>query len=153
MQTVIIEPFKIIGISIQTTNENNQASKDIAALWGRFMEENLLTKIPNKASSDIYSLYTSYEGDHTQPYTTILGCRVENLDEIPVGMIGKSIVGGKYFKTSTKGDLMQGLIVKKWEKIFGMDLDRTYVADFEIYGKKAQNPSAAEVDVFVGIKG
>lgn len=153
MQTVIIEPFKIIGISIQTTNENNQASKDIAALWGRFMEENLLTKIPNKASSDIYSLYTSYEGDHTQPYTTILGCRVENLDEIPVGMIGKSIVGGKYFKTSTKGDLMQGLIVKQWEKIFGMDLDRTYVADFEIYGKKAQNPSAAEVDVFVGIKG
>lgn len=153
MQTVIIEPFKIIGISIQTTNENNQASKDIAALWGRFMEENLLTKIPNKACSDIYSLYTSYEGDHTQPYTTILGCRVENLDEIPVGMIGKSIVGGKYFKTSTKGDLMQGLIVKQWEKIFGMDLDRTYVADFEIYGKKAQNPSAAEVDVFVGIKG
>ena len=80
MQTVIIEPFKIIGISIQTTNENNQASKDIAALWGRFMEENLLTKIPNKACSDIYSLYTSYEGDHTQPYTTILGCRVgENI--------------------------------------------------------------------------
>lgn len=153
MQTVIIEPFKIIGISIQTTNENNQASKDIAALWGRFMEENLLTKIPNKACSDIYSLYTSYESDHTQPYTTILGCRVESLDEIPVGMIGKSIVGGKYFKTSTKGDLMQGLIVKQWEKIFGMDLDRTYVADFEIYGKKAQNPSAAEVDVFVGIKG
>jgi predicted transcriptional regulator YdeE len=152
MQTVIIEPFKIIGISIQTTNENDQASKDIAALWGRFMEENILTKIPNKIENDIYSLYAAYEGDHTQPYTTILGCRVNKLDEIPIGMIGRSFDGGKYYKTSTKGDLMQGLIVKQWEKIFEMDLNRSYVADFEIYGEKAQNPSAAEVDVYVGIK-
>ncbi|GAB3003349.1 hypothetical protein GCM10027284_21340 [Cyclobacterium sediminis] len=152
MQTVIIEPFKIIGISIQTTNENDQAPKDIAALWGRFMEENTLTKIPNKIENDIYSLYTAYEGDHTQPYTTILGCRVNKLDEIPIGMIGRSFDGGKYYKTSTKGDLMQGLIVKQWEKIFEMDLNRSYVADFEIYGEKAQNPSAAEVDIYVGIK-
>ena len=113
MQTKIIHPFKIIGISIQTTNENDLASKDIAALWGRFMDENFLTKIPNKTGSDIYSLYTSYEGDHTLPYTTIL---------------------------------------KQWEKIFELDLNRTYLADFEIYGEKAQNPLAAEVDFYVGIK-
>ncbi|AEL27682.1 GyrI-like domain-containing protein [Cyclobacterium marinum] len=152
MQTKIIHPFKIIGISIQTTNENDQASKDIAALWGRFMDENLLTKIPNKTGSDIYSLYTSYEGDHTLPYTTILGCKVENLDEIPAGMVGRSFDGGKYFATSAKGNLMQGLIVKQWEKIFELDLNRTYLADFEIYGEKAQNPLAAEVDFYVGIK-
>ena len=47
---------------------------------------------------------------------------------------------------------MQGLIVKQWEKIFELDLNRTYLADFEIYGEKAQNPLAAEVDFYVGIK-
>ena len=31
-----------------------------------------------------------------------------------------------------------------------MELDRTYDADFEILGKKAQNPSAAEVDFMWG---
>ena len=67
-------------------------------------------------------------------------------------MVGKSFNGGTYVKTSSKGDLMQGLIVNHWAKIFEMDLDRTFDADFEIFGEKAQNPSNAEVDFYVGIK-
>lgn len=152
MQTVKIESFNLIGISIRTTNENGQASGEIAELWQKFMSEKIISKIPNKISNDIYSLYTDYESDHTKPYTTILGCKVEILDNIPNGMVGKSFKGGNYIKTSTKGDLMQGLIVNQWAKIFKMKLDRTYEADFEIFGEKAQNPSDAEVDFFVGIK-
>ena len=34
-----------------------------------------------------------------------------------------------------------------------MELDRTYDADFEIFGEKAQNPADAEVEFYVGIKG
>ena len=152
MQTVKIEPFNIIGISIRTTNENGQASKEIAELWGKFMSESILEKIPNKVDKEIYSLYTDYESDHTKPYTAILGCKVENLDNIPSGMIGKSFSGGTYTKTTAKGDLMQGLVVNQWSKIFEMELDRAYDADFEIFGEKAQNPSDAEVDFYVGIK-
>jgi predicted transcriptional regulator YdeE len=152
MQTVKIEPFNFIGISIRTTNENGQASKEIAELWGKFMSESILEKIPNKVDNEIYSLYTDYEGDHTKPYTAILGCKVENLDNIPNGMVGKSFNGGTYTKTTAKGDLMQGLVVNQWSKIFEMELDRTYDADFEIFGEKAQNPSDAEVDFYVGIK-
>lgn len=152
MQKVKIEPFNIIGISIRTTNENGQASKEIAELWSRFMSENIQEKIPNKVDNEIYSLYTDYESDHTKPYTAILGCKVKNLDNIPNGMVGKSFDGGNYVKTTTKGDLMQGLIVNHWSKIFDMDLDRTYDTDFEIFGEKAQNPSDAEVDFYVGVK-
>ncbi|MCL6220882.1 GyrI-like domain-containing protein [Zunongwangia pacifica] len=151
MQTVNIKPFKIIGISIRTTNENAQASKEIAALWEKLMSENLLAKIPNKVGDEIYSLYTHYESDHTKPYTAILGCKVKNLDNIPNGMIGKSFDGGTYVKMTAKGDLMQDFIVNQWAKIFEMNVDRTFVADFEVYGEKAQNPSDAEVDFYVGV--
>ena len=120
MQTVKIEPFKIIGISIRTTNENGQASQEIAELWQRFMSENVISKIPNKIDNAVYSLYTEYESDHTKPYTTILGCKVENLDNVPNGMVGKSFDGGTYSKTTAKGDLMQGLVVNQWSKIFEM---------------------------------
>jgi len=153
MQTVKIEPFKIIGISIRTTNENGQASQEIAELWQRFMSENVISKIPNKIDNAVYSLYTEYESDHTKPYTTILGCKVENLDNVPNGMVGNSFDGGTYSKTTAKGDLMQGLVVNQWSKIFEMELDRTYDADFEIFGEKAQNPADAEVEFYVGIKG
>ena len=152
MQTVKIEPFNIIGIPVSTTNENGQASKEIAELWGKFMSESILEKIPNKVDNEIYSLYTDYEGDHTKPYTAILGCKVESLDNIPNGMVGKPFSGGTYIKTTAKGNLMQGLVVNQWSKIFEMELDRTFDADFEIFGEKAQNPSDAEVDFYVGVK-
>lgn len=152
MQNVKIEPFKFIGIWVRTTNENNQAAKEIAELWQRFMSENVLAKIPNKVDNTVYSLYTDYESNHTQPYTAILGCKVKNLNEIPEGMVGKSFDGGNYVKTTAKGDLMNGLIVNHWSKIFEMELNRTFTADFEVFGEKAQNPSYAEVDFYVAVR-
>ena len=147
-----MKQFKIIGISVRTTNENNQAMSDIPALWNKFLSENLIEKIPNKLSSEIYCIYMEYEKDHTKPYTTLLGCKVENLNEIPKGMIGKEFESGKYQKFITKGDLTKGAVVQDWTKIWNSDLERRYTADFEIYGEKSQNPENAEVEIYVAIK-
>lgn len=142
----------IIGISVRTTNENNQAAIDITDLWGKFMGENVLEAIPNKVDDTIYSIYTNYESDHTKPYTTVLGCKVSTLTSIPDGMIGKSFDGGNYVKLSAKGDLMKGLIINKWIEIWEMDLDRAFTADFEVFGEKAQNPTDAEIDFLIALK-
>ncbi|MBP2615121.1 GyrI-like domain-containing protein [Chryseobacterium jejuense] len=152
MNNVKIEPFKVIGIAVRTTNENEQAAKDIPVLWEKFMQENVLENIPNKIDNTVYSIYTDYEKDHTKPYTTLLGCKVESLDNIPQGMIGKSFDGGDYVKFTAKGNLAEGLVINEWFKIWNMDLERTFTADFEIYGEKAQNPSDAEVDILIAVK-
>jgi predicted transcriptional regulator YdeE len=76
---------------------------------------------------------------------------VANLNSIPDGMVGKSFDGGLYVKSTAKGDLMKGLVVNHWSKIFEMELDRAYLADFEVFGERTQNPSVAEVDFYVGI--
>lgn len=152
MQSVNIKDFKLIGISIRTCNAGGQAAQEIGALWGRFMAEGIQEKIPNKVDQEILSLYTDYEGDHTQPYTAILGCKVDSLEEIPAGMVGRSFSGGSYMKSSARGDLMGGLVLSQWEKIFEMDWDRAYRVDFEVFGEKAHNPSDAEVDFYVGVK-
>jgi predicted transcriptional regulator YdeE len=152
MHKVKIEPFKVIGISVRTTNEKNQAAIDIAALWGKFINENVLNAIPNKIDDTVYSIYTDYEIDHTRPYTTILGCKVDNLNTIPDGMVGKTFDGGDYMKLSAKGDLMKSLIVNKWKEIWEMDLERVFTADFEVFGEKAQNPEDAEIDFLIAVK-
>ncbi len=152
MNKVKIEPFMIIGISVRTTNENNQGANEIADLWGKFLGQNVLLAIPNKIDNTIYSIYTDYESDNTKPYTTILGCKVSNLNSIPDEMIGKSFDGGNYVKLSAKGDLMKGLIVNKWTEIWEMDLDRAFTADFEVFGEKTQNPNDAEVDFLIAVK-
>lgn len=153
MKKLQIEPFKVIGISVRTTNQDHQAAKDIPLLWERFINENLLTAIPNKMDNTIYCIYTDYEKDHTAPYTTILGCKVNSLEVIPSGMTGKSFDGGAYVNLSAKGDLMDGLVGNKWFEIWEMDLNRAFTADFEVYGEKAQNPADAEIDFLIAVVG
>lgn len=152
MNNVKIEPFKVIGIAIRTTNENGQAGKDIPVLWEKMINEDILNLIPNKIDHTIYSIYTDYEKDHTKPYTTVLGCKVENLDNIPEGMVGYSFDGGNYLKFTAKGDLSKNLVINEWIKIWNMDLGRIFTADFEVYGEKAQDPSDAEIDIFIAVK-
>ncbi len=152
MNKVKIGPFKVIGIAVRTTNENGQAGKDIPVLWEKMISKNIVNSIPNKIDNTIYSIYTDYEKDHTKPYTTVLGCKVENVDNIPEGMVGYTFDGGEYLKFTTKGDLSKGLVINEWLKIWEMDLNRTFTADFEVYGEKAQNPSDAEVDIFIAVK-
>lgn len=152
MQNLTLEPFHLVGISVRTTNENGQAAQEIGAMWEKFLSENLLDSIPDKVDSTIYSVYTEYEGDHTMPYTAILGCRVNSLENVPNGMVGKTIPGGNYVKTSAKGDLTQGLIVNEWHGIWDVDLDRAYTTDFEAFGEKARNPNDAEVDFYLAVK-
>jgi len=152
MQTLRIDTFHIVGIEIRTTNVENKGADEIAAMWGRFLSEGLLQKIPNKVDDTIYSLYTEYENDHTGAYTAVLGCKVANTDTVPEDMVCKRIDGGNFAKLSAKGDLTQGLIANKWSEIWEMDLKRTYTSDYEVFGEKAGNPADAEVDFLIAVE-
>jgi len=152
MKKVKFETFQVIGISITTTNKDAQSAQDIGALWQKFMSESIADKIPNKIGSEIFSIYTNYKGDHSQPYDTILGCKVSSLDDIPEGMSGHTFPAGNYSQFVSKGDLTKGVVFGTWQEIWQMGLDRVYTADFEIYGEKAQNPSDGEVDIFVAVQ-
>ncbi|MFQ6602887.1 GyrI-like domain-containing protein [Flavobacterium sp. C3NV] len=149
---MIIQKFNVIGISVRTTNENGQSGKDIPALWSQFMSEEIQSKIPNKVSEDLFCIYTDYEKDHTKPYTTILGCKVENLDVVPENMIGKTIESANYEELIAKGNLSEGIVYNKWLEIWNSDLDRSFTADFEVYGEKTQNPEKAEVAIYIALQ-
>ncbi|MBO9592906.1 MAG: AraC family transcriptional regulator [Niabella sp.] len=147
-----ITSFKVIGIGVRTTNENNQAAKDIAALWNRFLTAGIAQQIPNKTGDEIYSVYTAYEKDHTQPYTTILGCRVASFDHIPEGMEAVEITAGTYACFTATGKLGDGAVFNEWLKIWNTQLPRKYTTDFEVYGAKAQDPEHAEVPIFIALE-
>ncbi|MEP1487147.1 MAG: GyrI-like domain-containing protein [Algibacter sp.] len=151
MEKLQMNAFQIIGISVRTTNENGKAKKDIGALWETFMSENLIENIPNIKDETIYAVYTDYEGDHTKPYTTILGYKVGSLNLIPEGMVGKTIENATYTKFTAKGDLTKNAVIDQWLKIWNTDIDRAYKSDFEIYGKKAIDPTNGEADIFISV--
>jgi predicted transcriptional regulator YdeE len=152
MTTKEIGNFGIVGIAVRTTNENGQAMQDIPALWQKFMSEGVMEKIPNKIEDAVYCVYTAYESDFTKPYTTLLGCKVGNLDDVPEGMQGMMFDAGNYAHFISKGNVMQGSVYQSWTEIWNSDLPRAYKADFEVYGPKASNMEDAEVDIYIGVK-
>ncbi|MEL6537562.1 MAG: GyrI-like domain-containing protein [Bacteroidota bacterium] len=153
MQTVEIKPFQVVGISVRTTNANGQSAQDIGALWQRFLTEGIHQKLTNKTDHEILCIYTNYEGDHTLPYDTFLGCRVSSLEDVPEGLEGRAFEGGAYTKVEAKGNLNEGVVYDAWVDIWSRDMNRAFTADFEVYGEKAQNREDAEVEIFVGING
>lgn len=152
MKKTKVEAFKIIGISVRTSNVNGKAAQDIPALWQKFMAQETAKNIPNLIDESAYAVYTNYEGDHMKPYDTIIGCKVSSLDKIPDGMVGHEITGGTYAEFLSKGDLMQGAVISTWTEIWNTpDLKRVYSSDFELYDQRAKDMSNAEVPILVAI--
>ena len=145
--------FKIIGISIRTTNKNNQAQQDLKKLWGQFFSENIIEKIPNKVSSSIITIYTDYKSDYTDEYTTIIGIPVSTLDEIPDRLIGREFQSENFQKIIVKGE-MPNAVMNVWLDIWQRDkqLNRKYSYDFEVYGEKSQNGENSEVEIYLSTK-
>ena len=145
--------LKIIGISVRTTNKNNRSAQDLGTLWGQFSAENIIEKVPNKKSNEIYSIYTDYKSDYTDEYTTIIGVPVTTLDEIPDGLIGREFDAETFQKFIAKGE-MPSAVVNVWLDIWERDkeLNRKYTYDYEIYGEKSKNQTDAEVEIFVATK-
>lgn len=145
------EKVIIAGLAIRTTNENGQSAKDIPALWQRFFAEDILNKLPGKIEDTLYCLYTDYEKDHTRPYTTLLGCRIQEEIHEP-GIKTKTFTGDKYRVFTAKGAMEDGIVFKEWLKIWNDDIDRLFTTDIEIYGEKAQNKLNVEIPILVAVK-
>ena len=148
-----MKALKIIGIATQTSNNDGQAIEDLGKLWAQFFGDNIIVKIPNAISSNIYSVYTDYESDFRGKYTTIIGLEVSTLDEIPEGMIGREFQPQIFKKYIAKGELHEA-VGKTWAEIWNDDeiLNRTYIYDYELYTEKAQNPADAEIEIYIGVR-
>ncbi|KAA3597920.1 MAG: AraC family transcriptional regulator [Calditrichaeota bacterium] len=147
-----IDSFKIIGISVETTNENGKSATDLGGLWMRFFSESIPSQIPNKISDEIYSIYTDYESDYNGKYTSIIGLKVNSLENIPEGFVGREFEGGSFTKFVAKGELPNS-IVETWMEIWAKDevLGRKYTYDFEVHGENSQKGADSEVEIFIAI--
>jgi len=150
--TIISQPEKIIvGIAIRTTNQNDLAAKDIPKLWERFYQEKILEAIPNKKSNEIYALYFDYEGDWTLPYTTLIGCEVNSIENLSPALMAKATPAINYAHFEVNGPFPDSL-VQTWQSIWNDNLPRAYAVDYEHYGESFNIVSSPAMDLFIGLK-
>lgn len=150
MDNVKMEAFNIVGISKRTSNKNYEAANDIQNLWEEFQQRGIAQSTKSKIDENIYVVYTDYEGDHNEPYTVLIGSRVEHLENIPANVVGRTFRKSNYLKFTPKGKLPD-IVIEQWVKIWNSDIERAYTADLEIYGKQSSNPENAELDILIAI--
>lgn len=150
---VIQQPsIRIMGIECRTSNAPETGPHDIPKLWQRFYSEDTLSKIPNKISNEIIALYCDYEGDHTQPYSVVIGCQVSSSDVIPEGMVARTIPASSYAVFRAIGEHPKALI-ETWGKIWQESgLERSYTGDYEVYNEKFFSKSPQEIDIYVAVE-
>lgn len=141
----------IMGIAVRTTNEKNQAAIDIPQAWDRFRNEQLWSKIPNPLSDTIYGLYTEYEGDHTKPYTLVIGLQVAADATPPEGFEVHRVPASTFAVQHLKG-LHPQTLLGAWMEVWSSDLPRTFTGDLEVYGHAFQN-DPPELELLVAVRG
>jgi len=153
------QEFSVIGIQARTSNAREVTGGGaIPKQWDRFVKEGIADKIPNKADSTIYAVYTDYASDHNGEYDFIIGMKVSSVSGIPPGMVAKKVPSGRYAViTSAQGPVAQ-VVPKAWQQVWSLEDNkqlggaRAYKADFELYDQRSQNPQDSQVDLYVGLK-
>lgn len=152
MKKTISKEMVIAGMEIRTRNDKGQAEIAIPKLWGEFMNANLKEQLQDLACDTMYAVYSDYEGDHSKPYSMLLGFEVSSTENIPEGLRVRTIPVANYEVFTAKGDLTKDAVYNTWMKVWTGDLKRTYKTDIEIYGEKAIDPTNGEAEVWIGVE-
>lgn len=117
----------VVGLSVTTSNEDPMMGEKIGKLWTDLYPGGASAKINNKANEYAIGLYSDYS---EEGYTATAGNEVTKAENSDLSV--KVIPAGKYAKFSVSGP-MQEAVADAWTKIWGMNLDRSFTADFEEY--------------------
>lgn len=134
----------VVGVSAITSNDDPNMGKVIGGLWGKLYQDGVNESIKNKVNEYAIGLYSDYEENK---YLVTVGNEVSKAENEE--LIIKKIPSGKYAKFSIEGDT-QRVVAEAWNEIWKMDLDRSYVADFEEYLNSDFNN--AKIDIYISLK-
>lgn len=143
-EVVTLEKKYVVGISNQTSNEDADMTKKIGELWTRLYGNGIYGEIKNKVNEFAIGLYSDYDD---QGYTVTVGTEVS----APANeeLVTKVIPAGQYAKFVVEGEIHQA-VGQAWQEIWGMDLNRSYAADFEEY--VTSDCEHGRINIYISLK-
>lgn len=153
--------IKLIGLKVRTNNQNESqfSTAKIAPLVARYKTENIAARLPHRRHPGVALVgYSNYSSDEYGDYDFLFGEEVASLEEIPQGLSGLVIPGGKYLKVTSEAGVMPDIIMKTWQQVWDLTKsktlggDRLYHTDYEIYGQSAADPHHAVFEIYLGIR-
>ncbi|MGP7818597.1 GyrI-like domain-containing protein [Niallia sp. 01092] len=148
-EIVYIEEKSVAGIKIRTNNNRPTMGMEIGELWREFFEKGVYQSIPYKQNDKTIGLYTNYESDASGNYDMVVCCEIQQTSDLPLSIHKQTIPAGKYAKFIVHGDV-QTAVGAFWQKLWTMDLDRKYSADFEEY-QSGSDEKDSEIHIYISL--
>lgn len=148
-EVVEIKEKKVVGLNARTSNSDPNVGVVIGSMWNKMFSDGIYQKIECKDSGKTFGIYSDYSGDDMNEYMVTVGCDVTDTANIPDGTSVVTIPAGKYARFEVKGH-MQTAVAEFWSNLWSINLDRTFVADFEEY-QDAEMENAT-IHIYIGIK-
>lgn len=153
-ETVELKEKTVAVLTARTNNSSPEMGKIIGGLWEKFYSAEIFPKLTNRANAYALGLYTEYSSDEKGDYTAAVGCEVTAESGLPSEMKIIKIPAGKYAEFSIVGEIgteeQLAALQKLWQELWGMDLNRAYVCDFEEY--RSADPKFADIHIYIGLK-
>lgn len=151
--------IRLVGISTRTSNaaEMDKATAKIGLTMQRFFTEDIQGKILNiKSPERIFAVYTAYESDASGAYTYFIGKEVSSFESLATPLETLIIPEQDYVRFTNDPGPMPAVCIQMWQTIWQLspaDLggQRAYVADFEVYDARSQDPKSTVLDIYIGL--
>lgn len=154
--------FYVVGLEVRTSKalEDDPQTARVPALWERFGRENLAEQIPRRlAKGHPFCVYFDYQypaeasfrqAERGVAYSVVLGYQVPSLEDVPPGLRGLYVPGGKYLVFSTEPQKL----AQAWTDIQNYFTQpgkpqRAFTYDYEEYF--CQNAPCDEVRIYVAL--
>lgn len=143
-EIVNLEEKKAVGISAVTNNKSPEMPKIIGGLWDEFYKK-VYGEINDKANNKSIGMYHKYQpnGDYTVSICAEVNSTNQNYEVI-------TIPSGKYAKFIVKGNAVTA-VQEFWQKVWNMNLDRSFVCDFEEY-QAGDDMDNMEIHMYISLK-
>jgi AraC family transcriptional regulator len=149
---VIKEGFTVVGMKCSTTLKNNK----VPQLWDEFLSR--IHEIKNRSDDKVAMGISEFcKNPHDEEFTYVACVPVMRIDEIPEGMVVKTVPRNKYVVVTHKGSLetlgnAYDFIYATWLPKSGYELAEA--DDFEVYDERFLGPEdeKSEIDIYVPIK-
>lgn len=157
---VQINEIKLIGITARTSNtlEMDMEKAKIGPTIKKYFENNLCALISNRLNpATTYCVYTDYESNQNGMYTYFIGEEVHSFESVPANFKTLVIPSQDYIKFNVGPGAMPNVCIHAWKAIWKMKQEelggkRAFIADFEIYDKRAKDYQNTILDIYIGIQ-
>ena len=154
-----LNAIKLVGISVRTSNmlEMEPDTAKIALTASKYFSQTLSAQISNRANPGVtYCSYTNYENNETEEYTYFIGEEVDSFENIEKGFATLTIPFQTYMKFTVGPGIMPNVCMNAWKEIWQMEEEdfsgkRAYIADFEVYDKRAIDSQNTILDLYIDI--